>query len=121
MQWSDGDVRIVELLRTPLLAGRTFTVQDTRDATPVTVINATLAHQLWPRLSLEQVIGRRLVGRGRGLTVVGVIGNGKYLVLQEEPRAFAWTPFAQSFSRTAMVFVRARVRWMGPSAPCARS
>jgi predicted permease len=107
VQWSDGDVGIVELLRTPLLAGRTFTARDTKDATPVTVINETLAHRLWPRTPLERVVGRRLQGRGRELTVVGVIGNGKYLLLQEDPRAFGWTPFAQSFSRTAMIFVRA--------------
>lgn len=108
VQWSDGDVGIIELLRTPLLAGRTFSAQDTKDAMPVTVINETLAERLWPRTPLTQVVGRRLHSRGGELTVVGVIGNGKYLLLQEEPRAFGWTPFAQSFSRTAIVFVRAR-------------
>lgn len=99
---------MIELLRTPLLAGRTFTALDTKGAALVTVINETLAHKLWPADPLERVIGRRLRSRDTLLTVVGVIGNGKYILLQEDPRPFGWTPFAQSFSRTATIFVRAR-------------
>jgi predicted permease len=107
-QWGFADVGFIELLRVPLLAGRTFTVADDSAAPRVTVINQTLARHLWPSLSPQQVIGRELESHDTRMTVVGVMGNGKYTVLQEPERAYAYIPFAQRFRTSATLYVRAR-------------
>jgi len=108
VQWSAADVGFVELLRTPLLAGRTFSTADGRSASRVTVINETLARRLWPGEPPARVVGRDLLGRNDRWTVVGVIANGKYMTLQEEQKAFAYLPFAQWFRWSAFLHLRVR-------------
>jgi predicted permease len=107
-QWTVADVGFAELLRIPLLAGRTFTAADDSAATAVTVINELLARRLWPDTPLGEVLGRQLEGEGRTRTVVGVIGQGKYSLLQEDDRAFALLPLAQKFTLSPLLYVRAR-------------
>ncbi|MGH9487822.1 MAG: ADOP family duplicated permease [Terriglobales bacterium] len=58
----------------PVIAGRGITASDTAASTPVAVINAKLAHKLWPG---ESALGRQLAlfRAARPITVVGVVGN----------------------------------------------
>jgi len=61
----------------PLLAGRTFTMEDKADAPLVIIVNESMAEHSWPG---QQAIGKRMhVGNPhKGLpwaTVVGVVGN----------------------------------------------
>jgi predicted permease len=107
-QWGVADVGFIELLRVPLLAGRTFTAADDSAAPPATVINQRMARLLWPGLSPQQVLGRELESLDRRMTVVGVMGDGKYTLLHEPTRAYAYVPFAQRFRRSAVLYVRAR-------------
>jgi predicted permease len=108
-QWGVADVGFIELLRAPLLAGRTFTSADGPTAPSVTVINETLARRLWPGESAQRVLGRELESlSGRRMTVIGVIRKGKYTFLQEEERAYGYVPFAQGFSGSPQLYVRAR-------------
>jgi ABC-type antimicrobial peptide transport system permease subunit len=92
----------------PLLAGRTFTAADDSAAPRVTVINETLARRLWPGVGPQQVLGRELESRDTRMTVVGVMGNGKYTLLQEPERAYAYIPFAQAFRTSVVLYVRGR-------------
>jgi predicted permease len=109
VQWSAASVGFMELLRVPLLAGRTFTPADGPDAPPVAVINETLAHRLWPGESPSGVLGRVLEKKSGGeLTVVGVMRDGKYFMLLEKPAAFGYVPFQQHLSLTPFLYVRAR-------------
>ncbi len=71
-------------MRIPIVDGRDFDASDTPDAPPVVIINETLAHRFWPG---ERAVGKRL-GRTKMYEVVGVVGNGKYLSLGEDPRPF---------------------------------
>ncbi|MDQ6828792.1 MAG: ADOP family duplicated permease, partial [Gemmatimonadota bacterium] len=107
-QWGRADVGFVELLRTPLLAGRTFVAADSAGAVLVTVINETLARRLWPSDSPRQAVGHRILRGGTRLTVVGVIGNGRYTTLQESEHAFAYFPFAQHGTLAPELFLRPR-------------
>ena len=68
-----------ELLKIPLISGRTFTTEDTSTSIPVAIVNEQLAHRISPD---GRVIGRRVSvktsGRPNDLverTIVGIIGN----------------------------------------------
>jgi predicted permease len=106
--WGFADVGFIELLRVPMRAGRTFTAADDSAAPPVAVINETLARQLWPGTSPQEVLGRQLDSRDRRMTVIGVMGNGKYTTLHEPERPYAFIPFAQNFRPSAVLHVRGR-------------
>jgi putative ABC transport system permease protein len=68
----------------PILAGRTFTDADGASATPVCVVNRTLASKLFPG---EDPIGRRVRGSPTQpwLTIIGVIGDIRHGALDEPP------------------------------------
>ncbi|MEM6795017.1 MAG: ABC transporter permease [Acidobacteriota bacterium] len=102
-----------ELMEIPLLAGRTFRQSDDRDAAPVAVLNETAARALWPELGpSEWPVGRQLAvddfTGDRALTVVGVVANGKYRSLTEQPRSFLWRPMQQQPSEMRRVLVAHR-------------
>ena len=74
--------------RVALVSGRPFDARDTADAPPVAVVNEALARQLWPDVN---PLGRRvrLVQPSTVVEVVGVVKDGKYILLWEAPRADA--------------------------------
>lgn len=89
------------LLGQPALAGRLFAANDRAGATPVAVLNASLAERLWPgRSALGQRLRRGLPGEA-WVTVVGVVpdlhmqgvGNagdgGGYYLLQDQ-QSWGW-------------------------------
>jgi predicted permease len=106
--WSVADAGFVELLRTPLLAGRTFTREDAANAPLAAVINETLARRLWPGESPVRTVGREIRLLDERRTVVGVLANGRYGNLQEEDRPFAYLAFAQHPRSFARLYVRPR-------------
>lgn len=69
------------LMGIPLVAGRTFSSDDTPQAPPSIIINQAMARRLWPkgnavdgRVRFEAELAGR-PGDGRWYTVVGVVGN----------------------------------------------
>jgi putative ABC transport system permease protein len=82
-------------LAIPILRGRAFTVSDDHDASPVAIINETMARHLWPN---GDAIGAQIVaGKGLGPTleepprqIIGIVGdvldNG--LSLPSQPSVF---------------------------------
>jgi putative ABC transport system permease protein len=88
----------------PLLRGRDFAISDDPAATPVCVVNETLAQRFWPG---ENAIGRHLqIADGGWIEVVGVAQDSKYLSLEEFRTAFLYRPLAQSYAGTATVLVK---------------
>ena len=73
-----------ETLRIPMLAGRTFTAVEIRDALPLAIVSESAARSLWPG---ENPIGKRLEQRRFGespqLTVVGLVTDVKTSVFME--------------------------------------
>lgn len=82
-----------------LLDGRDFTRSDDSDATPVAIISASLAQQLWPG---ERPIGKRVDAmRVKGnvpnlLTVVGVVDDVRDLALNAPTTPTLYMPFTQT-------------------------
>jgi predicted permease len=107
-QWAVADSGFIELLETPLLAGRFFTSQDQRESAPVAIINLKLARRLWPNDPPSSIIGRRILRLEREVEVVGIIGNGKYASLQESPRSFGYVSYDQRFGMSRLLYIRAR-------------
>ncbi|HEY9226347.1 MAG TPA: ABC transporter permease, partial [Gemmatimonadaceae bacterium] len=107
-QWAVADSGFIELLETPLVAGRFFTSQDRRESAPVAIINLTLAQKLWPNDQPPSIIGRRILRLEREVEVVGIIGNGKYASLQEAPTSFGYVSYDQRFGMSRLLYIRAR-------------
>jgi predicted permease len=93
-------------LRIPLAMGRAFTDADRPGSPRVVVVNQRLAGQLWPG---ENPLGKRLRKGSEEWEVVGVARDGKYVSVSEEPRAFAFFPFAQSYTPRMVLHVRGDV------------
>ena len=87
-----------------LLRGREFTAQDDSGSSPVVVVNEAFAGRAWPN---EEAIGKRLrTERDRPLAeVVGVVGNTKYLFVNEAPMLFVYEPFAQRYDGDRVLHV----------------
>jgi predicted permease len=107
-QWAVADSGFIELLQTPLVAGRFFTGRDRRESAPVAIINLTLARRMWPDDPPSSIIGRRIVSLEREMEVVGIIGNGKYASLQEAPKGFGYVPYHPQFGMSRVLYIRAR-------------
>jgi hypothetical protein len=105
-QWSTADPGFIELLGVQLLAGRTITTADRANVPSVAVINKTLAERLWPGEPLHAVVGRQLRTFDHTTTVIGVVANGKYSTLHEDPRSFGFFPMAQRSFGVTMLYVR---------------
>jgi predicted permease len=89
--------RFFETLRTPLLMGRDFGVQDQANSTPVAVINQTMVRRYFAGCTpIGQHIGRWNWDGRREYEVVGVVGDAKYLNLREDVPPTAYLYLAQS-------------------------
>ena len=107
-QWAVADSGFIELLETPLIAGRFFTGEDRRASAPVAIINLTLARNMWPNDPPPAILGRRILALDREVEVVGIIGNGKYSSLREPPTGFGYVPYEPRFGMSTLLYIRAR-------------
>jgi predicted permease len=116
-----------ETMGIAILRGRGITFQDDERAPAVAVINETMAHRYWTQ---GNALGRTIRWRNRDLTVVGIVRNGDYRRLREEPLPYMYLPLLQSYlSRTILHVrtagdpaelagaVRAEVRQLDPALP----
>ena len=91
---------------TPLLAGREFTLRDTKDTPRVAVVNQTFARRV---LGPGSPIGQHFVYYGGRVEVVGLTGDGKYGSLTEDPTPAVFFSSAQQRGDSNVVLiVRAR-------------
>jgi predicted permease len=100
-----------QTLRIPLQAGRNFTEAEDQKAPQVAVINETMAQKLWPN---ESALGKRFGKSPAGpfLEVIGVVANGKYKNVQEDPEMFYFQPLKQEYVPFCTVHVRTSVKPM---------
>ena len=95
-----------DTLRIPILRGRTFTDADNEKTPPVAIINQTMAKQFW---SNENVLGKRFSIKGPAgpfIEVVGVVLDGKYKNVVEDPTPFFYLPVHQVYVDFRIVHVR---------------
>ena len=90
---------------TGLLSGRTFTWHDDKNAPRVAVINLEFAHKVFG--SATNAMGAYYKMRdGTRIQVVGIVEDGKYLTLTEDPHPAMFLPILQSPSKQMWLVVR---------------
>jgi predicted permease len=90
---------------TALLAGRTFTLHDDKRAPRVAVVNREFALRVFGS-EAEAVGGFYKAIDGTRIQVVGVVENGRYRMLTEDPQPAAFLPILQSPSSSTWLIVR---------------
>jgi predicted permease len=93
-------------LRTPLVAGREFTLQDNKKSQLVAIVNESFAARYWPG---QEPIGKRIQFEDDRYTVVGVAGNAKYrrVIYNAEPCFFL--PWFQEYPPFDAIILHTRV------------
>ncbi|HEY6389471.1 MAG TPA: ABC transporter permease, partial [Candidatus Acidoferrum sp.] len=98
-----------DTLQIPLLRGRKFADADGEKAPLVAVINQNMAKKFWPS---EDALGRRFSIKGpKGpfIEVVGIVQDGKYQDVTEDPQPYFYVPFEQSYMSIRTIHVRTSV------------
>ena len=89
---------------TALLAGRDLSFLDTPQTSPVAVVNRQFAREVFHS---EDVIGRYFKrADGKPIQIVGLVADGKYLTLSEDPAAAVFLPISQQPQTSTVLIVR---------------
>jgi predicted permease len=93
-----------QTLGIPLVDGRDFSERDNESSPKVCIVNEAIANLFWPG---QDALGKRLrlSGEQPNTQVIGVVKNGKYIFLGEEPRPFLYLPLGQQYQSRAIVSV----------------
>lgn len=89
---------------TRLLLGRNFTPLDDAKAPKVAIINQTFAVNLF---GTENAVGKYMKIFGNKTEIVGVVENGKYTTVSEEPTPALFVPIFQMGNEQMCMLVRA--------------
>jgi predicted permease len=84
----------------PVVAGRSFTTQDTATSPHVAMVNETLARRFFPN---QSALGHRFCicdpahdqGKPFDIEIVGVVRDAKYVGIGESPQMAAYFPYTQ--------------------------
>ncbi len=91
---------------TPLLAGRDLSFADTAKTPAVAIVNQEFARRLFHS---EHAVGRYFKNRsGVSIRIVGIMADGKYFTLSEDPKAAAFFPISQRGDTRTALIVRTR-------------
>jgi putative ABC transport system permease protein len=100
----------LQTLKVPLVKGRWFSQQDTKESPRVVLISQSMAERYWPD---QAALGRRIqrpssTGESPWLTVVGVVGNVNESALgtEDETGATFYLPYSQSATPVVSLVVR---------------
>ena len=94
----------LEAANTTLLAGRDFTWNDGPNSPKIAIVNQFFAHKMFGD---EPAVGRHFLGGDKTrYEIVGVVENGKYEMLTEEPGAAMFFPLAQGHEANTLLVVR---------------
>src|SRR6185437_11904380 len=90
----------------PLLAGRDITLADNDKAPKVAIVNEAFARKL---TGSTQAVGKRFIRGDNLIEIVGIVPDGKYQTLTEDPDAAVFFPIAQSSNTSTVLVVRSRL------------
>ena len=92
-----------EAMGIPIVNGRGITTADDSAAQGAVVVNQRFVRRFFDGVN---PVGRTVRSNGRNFTVVGVVPDGKYRTLGEDPRAYIYFPQAQLWEASMVVHVR---------------
>jgi predicted permease len=92
-----------DVVRIPVLRGRTFTDADDARAPSVAIVNETFVKRLWPD---GNALGRTFGFHGDRVVVVGVARDAKYGSLTEKTPAYVYIPTGQMWQPNQTLLVR---------------
>ncbi|HYL63955.1 MAG TPA: ABC transporter permease [Candidatus Methylomirabilis sp.] len=100
----------------PVLAGRVFTAADAPKGPEVVIVNHFMAERYWPG---QNPIGKtvRIENGNRVATVVGVVGDGKYVDIDEPLRPFMYFDLNQHYQSAVYLLARTQGpprQWLSP-------
>ncbi len=107
----------------PVQAGRAFNSADREGGTAVVVINRRMRDMLWPG---QNPVGKVVISVTPPvkLTVVGMVNNGKYDGLDEDPAPFLYYPLSQHYRDGMNLIARTKGEprlWVAPLAQVLRN
>ena len=88
---------------TRILIGRNFTQQDDATAPKVAIVNQTFAEKLFGK---ENAVGRYMKIFGNKTEIIGVVENGKYEAVSEDPTPALFLPIFQIRNEQMCLLVR---------------
>jgi putative ABC transport system permease protein len=99
--WNTISPGYFDVFKIPVLHGRPFTESDTAAATPVVIINQTMAKKFWPKS--DPLRDRIWIGKGimselaaeRPRQIIGVVGDVHDGGLNRDPQPLMYVPNAQ--------------------------
>jgi len=102
IQWRAVTPAYFEILRTPMLQGRSFNESDTRTSAPVAIVNQSFLRQFLPQqtpngIGLEVLLGRESGPQFRdaGRQIVGVVADSHELGLDQPAAPAVYIPLSQ--------------------------
>ncbi|MGH9614644.1 MAG: ABC transporter permease, partial [Bryobacteraceae bacterium] len=95
------------MMHTPLLAGRDFNEHDTESSAHVAILNERAAREYFPR---GNAIGSQIGNSTHTLTVVGIVGDAKYMNLRDEIPRTMYVPYSQNLEDLHSMTVGVRVK-----------
>jgi putative ABC transport system permease protein len=106
VDWSIVSEDYFEVMRVPVLRGRTFTAQEARDGSPVVLVDENLARRFWPG---GEAVGKHIkYDSATPHEIVGVVGNVKDFGREAEGRIRIYTPLGRmNLARGTTLAVRA--------------
>ncbi len=94
----------LELMRIPVVEGRSFSEHDDENGPPVIVVNRTFARHFYGD---RTAVGRRVRAWNRWFTIAGVVRDSKYVTPNEPATKYFYAPSRQAYgSPWVNVFVR---------------
>jgi macrolide transport system ATP-binding/permease protein len=98
-----------DTLRIPVHSGRTFTEVDNEKSPSVAIVNQTMAKKFWPD---QNPLGKRFSTKsasGPFIEIVGVVQDGKYKGVIEDPQPHFYVPLSQYYMPLRTFHVRTSV------------
>lgn len=110
----------LKMLQNPLVSGRKFTPDDTRQMQRVCMVNEYFAQRYWPN---QDPLGKHVHSdlTNEWFTVVGVVRNSKVNSLNEAPTPFIYLPLYQVYNAAMVIYARVQGNPMGYEASVART
>jgi len=95
----------LKTIQNPLVSGRDFTPEDTKQSQRVAMANEYFVKRFWPG---QDALGKRVHSdlTDEWFTVVGIVRNSKVNTLNESPTPMIYLPSYQVYRSSAVVFLR---------------